>query len=228
MHVLRLAVAVIAVAVAVPSLAANVPIPRKAPPAAVSVRDWTGPYAGLVGGYAWGESEQFSTLVAASTGPYDISGPQLGATLGYNRQAGALMFGIEGDISWAAIKGATSSTATWDCVVVNGCQTDIKWFGTLRGRVGLPMDAWMPYLTAGLAYGAINVLIVNCGCNATVTRAGWVWGAGVEFWLRGSWTGKLEALHVDFGDFFWNNFAGIPGLARASFTTIRVGANFSF
>jgi outer membrane immunogenic protein len=131
----------------------------------------------------------------------------------------------------------------------------LPWFGTLRGRVGVaPSDRWFVYATGGLAYGEIRtnatftvpggVCIAPCtptpagsvAGNFSQTRAGWVAGAGMEAALGGGWTGKLEYLHVDFGDIS-NTFVPIAtfpfiGALRASSRVtdeiVRVGVNYRF
>jgi outer membrane immunogenic protein len=132
----------------------------------------------------------------------------------------------------------------------------LPWFGTLRGRVGVtPSDGWLVYATGGLAYGEIKTNATftvppGGGCfapctpspggsvagNFSQTKAGWVVGAGVETALGGHWSGKLEYLHVDFGDNS-NTFAPIAifpvsGTLRANarFTDdiMRVGVNYRF
>src|ERR1700676_2478596 len=132
----------------------------------------------------------------------------------------------------------------------------LPWFGTLRGRVGVaPADRWFVYATGGLAYGEIRTNATftvppggaclgpctpmpggSVAGNFSQTRAGWVAGAGVEAALGGGWTGKLEYLHVDFGDIS-NTFVPIAtppffGTLRASGRVtddiVRFGVNYRF
>jgi outer membrane immunogenic protein len=165
--------------------------------------------------------------VTASTGEYSIDGGFIGGTAGHNWQHRNWVFGLEGDISYSWIEGATSSNPTWNCNVANGCQAEVNWFATLRGRVGYAVDAWLPYVTGGLAYGNVHLRIENCGCDTDIQRAGWTVGGGVERRLNRGWSAKLEYLHVDFGDFFFQTFnpGAIPADAKASFDLIRVGLN---
>jgi len=130
----------------------------------------------------------------------------------------------------------------------------LPWFGTIRGRVGVtPSAGWLVYATGGLAYGEIKTnttftappVVCPSPCTGTPggsvagnfsqTRAGWVVGAGVETALAGHWTGKLEYLHVDFGD---SNilapihivpFSGtLRTSARLTDEIMRVGVNYHF
>lgn len=132
----------------------------------------------------------------------------------------------------------------------------LPWFGTLRGRLGVtPSNDWLVYATGGLAYGEIKTsatftvppggpCLAPCTPtpggsvtgNFSQTRAGWVVGAGVETALGGHWTGKLEYLHVDFGDVsnalapvIINPFFGNARVnARLTDDIMRVGVNYRF
>src|SRR5208282_1448848 len=80
---------------------------------AASPNNWTGPYAGISGGYGWGHSGQTDSGIprchaadddddcGTGDGSYSVGGPVLGGTLGYNSQQGLWVFGLEGDYSWA-------------------------------------------------------------------------------------------------------------------------------
>ena len=78
----------------------------KAPPAEVAqAYNWTGFYLGANGGGGWGHS----SWNANATG-INLSGGQAGGTIGYNRQLGNVVFGVEGDVDWSGLKG-TCTTA---------------------------------------------------------------------------------------------------------------------
>lgn len=175
--------------------------------------NWTGGYIGINGGGAWGRSS-FGAPFASNS--YNLSGGVLGATLGYNFQAGALVWGIEGDLDWSNIRGSGPCGLTT-------CETRNGWLGTVRGRVGYAADRFMPYVTGGLAVGDIRTNITGVG-SANTTKAGWTLGAGVEWALWQNWTAKVEYLYVDLG-----RGGGIAG-TDASFHTslVRAGLNYRF
>src|SRR5664280_2311985 len=77
---------------------------------------WTGFYAGINGGYAWGQSSWSDPAVGASSGNFNTSGGLIGGQLGYNWQTGALVLGIE---TAAAFMGAASCTSTLAVPVTN-------------------------------------------------------------------------------------------------------------
>ena len=110
--------------------AADLPNYEPPPAAAYSPApawSWTGPYAGLTGGYAWGTAAPGTSS----------SGWVGGAYLGYNLQTNQnLVLGVEGDLT------VTSKASN-------------PWNGTFRGRVGYAWDRFMLYGTAGVAVGGV-------------------------------------------------------------------------
>src|SRR5690606_18132662 len=135
----------------------------------------TGFYAGIQGGYGWGESNW--NFVGIDTSP---DGWLIGGTLGYNWQAGSLVFGVEADVAWSDIKG---DAACGPFV----CETANSWLGTARLRLGYAFDRFMPYITGGAAFGDVEATVVGLG-NASETRFGWTAGAGLEYAFAGNWT----------------------------------------
>jgi outer membrane immunogenic protein len=175
--------------------------------------NWTGGYIGINGGGGWGRSNFGSPF---ATGNYNLSGGVIGATLGYNFQAGALVWGVEGDLDWSNIRGSAPCGAF-------SCETRNSWLGTVRGRIGYAADRFMPYVTGGLAVGDIRTNIAGFN-SASSTKAGWTLGAGIEAALWQNWTAKLEYLYVDLG-----RGGGIAGTdARFNTSLIRVGLNYRF
>ncbi len=186
-----------------------------APPAPVytPVFSWTGFYAGINGGYGWGDSS-FSAPFASNS--FDTSGGLVGGTLGYNYQMNQIVFGIEGDIDASWIKGSGLCGGL-------ACETKNSWLGTARGRVGYAFDRFMPYVTGGAAFGDIKNTITPIG-SASDTRVGWTVGGGLEANLYGPWSAKVEYLYVDLG-----SGAPVAG-SSADFKTniVRAGLNYHF
>jgi outer membrane immunogenic protein len=175
---------------------ADVPPSRAIPPAHAPVYvpffSWNGLYFGINAGYAWGQSKWTNTVTGANTGNFDASGAVLGGTVGFNYQTRAMLFGIEADIGWSNIKGSSIV----GCGVP--CETSIDWLGTLRGRFGYALDRFLPYLTAGMAYGRIAGS-VPIGSGFDELRAGWTAGGGMEYAFVNNWSAKVEYLYVDLG-----------------------------
>jgi outer membrane immunogenic protein len=103
-----------------------------------SAHDWAGAYVGINGGYAWGD---FDTSAGDFSGEDALGGFQIG----YNKQLGSVVIGVEGDVQASAIDGASGGTST-----------SLNWFSTARGRVGFAFDRFMIYGTGGAAMGGLE------------------------------------------------------------------------
>lgn len=182
----------------------------------VAYYNWTGFYAGITAGYGWAKSDW--DVPAVSNSP---KGFMVGGTLGYNYQTGAFVWGIEGDGSWSDVKGSVT------CLGLT-CETSNRWFATARGRLGYAFDRFMPYITAGGAFGEVRARVNPAGTTASSTRTGWTAGVGMEYAFLGNWTAKIEYLYVDLGSFN-PNFAA-PATRSVDFTEniVRAGLNYKF
>jgi outer membrane immunogenic protein len=225
-RVLFASIGLAALALASTANAADLPrrpaVPAKVPLAAPIAYNWTGFYAGIVGGWGFGNSSWSDAL--GGTGDFDVDGGMIGGTLGYNWQNGPVVYGVETDLSWSGIEGTTNVT----CPL--GCKTENTWLGTARGRVGYAIDRFLPYVTGGLAYGDIKATTPGFNGDSD-TNAGWTVGAGAEAALAGNWTVKGEYLYVDLGDINCSvaNCGG-TGPTKVDFTShlVRAGLNYRF
>lgn len=190
---------------------------------------WTGAYIGATVGYGRGESRFDDGKIS---NPFDMDGVIAGGTIGYNFQTPRnIVFGIEADISYSDISGSFGPAnlgqpngAYWGCGS-GACVTDVTWFGTVRGRLGLASDRILVYATGGLAYGNVDAKILNDAnwLTGNVTT-GWTVGGGVEVVLQPNWTAKLEFLHVDLG---WTDRNVQEDFrSEAVFDVVRLGLNY--
>src|SRR4051812_37148612 len=192
----------LALAAALPASAADLPrreMPYKAP-AYVAAYNWTGFYLGINGGFGFGDSHWSG--FGASNKP---SGGMVGGTAGYNWQGAGSpwVLGIEGDVDWADNKDSTLCGGV-------ACQTKNTWFGTARGRVGYSFDRFLPYVTAGAAFGGIDANRVGV-VGVSDSTVGWTVGAGLEGAIADRWTAKIEYLYADIGDISCSAAAcGVP------------------
>ena len=193
---LTLGAGLLAVAMASPSFAADLPRPVYKAPAApyIAPFSWSGFYVGINGGYGWGKSDWSSAVTTGSTKP---KGGLVGVTLGYNLQTGNWVWGVDGDFDASWMKGS-DNTGTGVCTGADGCQTENSWFGTVRGRIGYAWNRWMPYITGGGAFSDIK-MTPNMGASETDTRFGWTAGVGMEWAFTGAWSTKIEYLYADLG-----------------------------
>jgi outer membrane immunogenic protein len=222
---IKASVAAIAL-IATPFAAEAADMPTKAPyfkgtpRSVVSYYNWTGFYGGFNVGYGFGRSTW--DFPAVSPEP---KGMLYGLTAGYNWQVGSFVYGLEGDYAWSQMKGSV------DCGVGVTCETKNTQFATIRGRLGYAFDRWLPYVTAGGAYGDIKATISSpAGVVVTSSKSqfGWTVGAGVEYAFLGNWSAKLEYLYADLGKFDTGFTA--PVIDNVSFTTsiVRAGLNYKF
>lgn len=189
------------------------------PPAVVNYSEppiWEGAYVGVNGGYGWVDS--------GLTQPDGWFG---GGQFGYNWQRDRFVFGLEADIQAADMN---------DTVGFNGpggfstATTDIDWFSTVRGRVGLATGPALIYATGGVAFADIDTSM-NFGNGTSVNdhgvNTGYVVGAGVEWAFAPRWSMKAEYLYMDFGN---QTLAGTGGVAvvDTDVQTMRVGLNYKF
>ncbi|HVV60394.1 MAG TPA: outer membrane protein [Pseudolabrys sp.] len=202
--------------------------------------NWSGLYAGVNFGGGAGRASQSDALF--NRGSYDVSGALGGATLGYNWQRERFVFGVEGDIDYSSIKGATGGVSDFSTPVCSGsgfyanCDSRLRWLGTVRARVGYAWDRLLPYVTGGLAVGSLEtsegsppISLFGSGTN---TRTGWTAGAGLEARIDDRWSSKLEYLYVDLGSHhaFNEQLGPITLSETVGFRShiVRAGLNYRF
>lgn len=195
----------------------------KAPAPVPVVYNWTGFYLGVNGGYGWARSEHVDVF-GVTSGTFNQRGGLIGGTIGYNWQLGSTVLGLEGDLDWARINGSTA------CGALNSCFTDMRAFGTVRGRLGYAFGNWMPYITGGLAVADLNVGQTLAGVASHEDwRAGWTIGGGLEVLFAPGWSAKAEYLYADFGR---NAISyGAPfavNVSERNVNIVRGGINYHF
>lgn len=203
---------------------------------------FSGIYVGINGGYGRGAVSTGRTDYTHNSvngdifgygytaGQFFAEGPVVGGQIGYNYQfANNIMLGVETDLDWAdVIDAAGNSGSGWSNWVNNyvaGQQSfnryvrvGIDWIGTARVRLGYSFGPFIPYITAGLAYGQLSsvgkdimqinaenlyspdsYLVGGTGGSNTLMKAGWAIGAGAEYMLVGPWSAKGEYLYTSLG-----------------------------
>jgi len=250
-----------------PALAADMAV--KSPPMAAPAPDisWTGFYVGGNVGYGWKDQtvsyapNDFTSNGVTCGGAFggtcippasfNIGGALGGIQSGYNWQFNhQWIAGVEADFDWSGLKGAGTSNFSLGGAASNFVgNEDIKWFGTIRGRLGwLPTNSILVYGTGGFAYGHVDLnatLNSTAGANAGVaggfgymcdagpncfvgstsqTLVGWTAGAGGEYAISSNVRLKAEYLYINLGHAAGVNSIALDGRAvtPSSFT-----ANFS-
>lgn len=195
---------------------------------------WSGFYVGVLAGYGDGTadigmipggrwfSDNEATFLAANGSPrIKAGGFTGGGEIGYNRQFGTTLVGVEGDFSATLLK-ARRLTGTFAPFPVTGdtymftSAFDAPWLSTVRGRLGSVFaDNTLVYVTGGLALAKFdyqNGYIFGLGPGlggslipqvavgrASRVNAGFAVGAGLEQALGANWSVKAEYLYADLG-----------------------------
>ena len=207
------------------------PLPPPRAPAYVPFFTWNGFYVGINAGYGFGRSAWTDTVTQDSTGNFNVNGPMVGGTVGYNLQFGTFVLGLEGDLDWTNIKGSVTANCP------STCETSNHWLGTARGRIGYAFDRFMPYLTGGAAFGDVKGSLLGVG-DFKQTKVGWTAGGGVEYAFAGNWSAKIEYNYVDLGSQRENYNIVLGGAQTQSLTfreniehrlhIVKVGGNYKF
>ena len=183
-----LVVAALAVALATPAIAADLPVRApapapayKAPPAPVRVTTWTGCYLGAnVGGVwahkQWNDPTQSNPDVGSDTASSVIGGGQIGCDYQFGP---SWVFGIQGSYDWTHTHGSHyyQNDPTYSD------QSRVSSIATVTGRVGyLFTPSALAYVKGGGAW--VRDLFYETVANgdpaypglAKATRSGWLVG----------------------------------------------------
>ena len=197
------------------------PIVKAPPPPPPASTSGSGFYAGINGGYDWGRATYSDAI---GTSRIDVPSGLIGLTLGYNAQAGSWVYGVETDFDYAWLKGNNGTAPP--CF---GCETRLRYFGTLRGRVGYAVGAALPYFTGGFAYGAVSTGRPAVGFRETDEKGGWTVGAGVEYAFAGPWSAKIEYLYFELDRAACAiHVCGTPVGVKMTGNLLRAGINYRF
>jgi len=199
-RLVSVSVALVAIASAVPAIAADMKMPLKAPPPPV-VLSWTGCYFGLNAGGGSAHktfSDPLAVIPAAvGLGSQRDNGWVAGGQVGCDYQVGVWVFGVRGMWDGAYITGQHLSADVFT--------TKIHWFATAVGRLGVTVTPnTLLYVVGGGAWtrdkfaitdAVTGILEAEAGSN----RSGWVAGFGMEVLTQDGWSMFLEYNYLGFG-----------------------------
>lgn len=213
------AIALAAVSLTVPASAADLaarPAYTKAPAIVAAGYDWSGFYIGINGGGAYSRScwdlnnfQGAPVNPAIPEGCHDATGAVFGGQVGYRRQSGAWVFGIEGQGDWANLKGSSlSAPLALGFPVTNNSKIDA--IGVVTGQVGYAWNNVLFYVkggamgvnakyegsaspnNVGLAFGAAPGAVFDQGSQ---TRWGGAVGAGIDFGITSNIVIGVDYIH---------------------------------
>jgi outer membrane immunogenic protein len=209
--------------------------------APVATANWNGLYLG--GNVGTGTSRNRSTVEAVNTGTvalFNLAPDGLigGGQIGYNWQAGNIVYGLETDFQGSTMEDNKTCFGCGAPAASLNFNAKLQWLGTVRGRLGYAVGPSLFYATGGFAYGNVKTAINEVSFSDT--RTGWTVGGGIEtpfdlFGLFGpNWTSTTEYLYVDLGkstnDFMLANAPGQPGILTTGVQEhiFRTGLNYHF
>jgi len=162
---------------------------------------FNGPYIG--GSVGWGHYRAEQSSVGEPDAHSNDNTFVPGLYAGYNMQCGRWVVGVETDINYAGFSAKTS----WPDPIF--LKSDVDWFGTTRGRLGvLVHQDTLLYATAGVAYAGVSQRLFDpapplggpFSQTDSETKTGWTVGGGLEFLRSDRWSLRTEVLYVDLGD----------------------------
>lgn len=234
--------------------------------AQTTTTDWTGPYVGIHGGYGISTGDKITNEgvtpnnllaldagIRARTVYADRNGLLGGGQLGYNRQSGSLVYGVEADFTFMDSNGSTTYRSPQQVLTFPAgrrmfVKNDLDWMGTVRARAGYAVGSGMVYATGGYAYGKVkgyaefngdtDAVVNYAGRNKYVAQ-GWTAGGGAEIrpFSEGALSRvsvKMEGNYYDLGHSHTyalqaNTPAGYYVLRRATRgVNAKVGLNYAF
>jgi len=223
--------------------AADFPLYKATPKAAITAFNWSGFYIGGNVGYGVARNPArhvFPATFSDETFAFMPKGVAGGGQIGFNWQATShLVLGIEAD--WQASSQEDSQTCISICFIPGDyirASQKLESFATVRGRLGWASGPMLFYATGGSAAGRVstdtakdfaNFGVVQAGLSEQ--RSGWTIGGGIEAALAGNWTVKAEYLYLDLGtttlDF---SYFGQPGFVASDIRNhiARLGVNYRF
>jgi outer membrane immunogenic protein len=179
--------------------------------------NWDGVYVGAFVGGAWGLVTDDDASLGLTDDELELSGWLLGVNAGANFTLGnGIVAGIVGDIAWSDISGEEVGILAYD----------VDWVGSVRGRLGFDGGAFLPYVTAGLAFASANATGADA-IEDSQTHVGWTAGAGVEFAVADNLSLDLLYRYSDYGtaDYTLNGVTEELGLTSHQVTA---GINWKF
>jgi outer membrane immunogenic protein len=220
-----LAAVAVSTVLAVPALAADIPV--KASPPAVAAFTWTGWYFGGYVGGAWADKDAHTTDpcfgLCGATGSYngvrpisyDLKSSFIGGiTSGYNWQNGNWVVGYESETGYIRLRGSRQFVNAAG-VPVAGTSGDTSahtkvgdWYSAYTLRFGYAWDRTLLYGKVGGALTRVETGVVdNCvtavvcggGTIDTTTKKyifGLAAGGGIEYAVWNRWSLKAEYLFL--------------------------------
>jgi len=191
---------------------------------------WTGFYLGV---YAGGAQSSDSIGVAVdgdNIGAIDDiagSGATFGGLVGYSRQVGRVVVGVEADFGGTDVDG--DATGQIMRLPVDA-SLDYMWTASVRARAGvLATDNLLIYGTAGVAGAYLDGGVDGPfgELSDAAARWGWVVGGGMEFAATEHVRLRVEYLHADLGESSYS-IEGAKATTKSVTDTVRAALIYAW
>jgi outer membrane immunogenic protein len=218
--------------------AADLPSTKAPPPvftAAPIAFSWTGFYGGIEGGADFMNTQGMLKSNAITTAaPYrdPATGGMLGGIVGYNKQIGALVLGVEANGD-GIIDGKHKISPINGMANAYGVTAQQSYDADVRGRVGFAIDRALLFAAGGVAFGNVDTSYTGTALpNATSfnsQRVGWTVGGGMEYAFTNNIIGRAEYRYTDLGSASYANAkTGISDKTRFESNAALLGLIYKF
>lgn len=173
--------------------------------------DWTGFYIGAYGAYGFGNTRSSDNFDSKPQDPYP------GIHAGYMFELEKIVIGIEGDLSLADLDGYAGSGAGL-------VSQDIDNIAAISGRIGLPFDNMLVFMSAGWSWADSERNTLVSGDRELLN--GPTIGGGFQYGLSHQLIGRIEYVHIDYGKVTYD----IPGSPKvdSNVDVVKVGLDYIF
>lgn len=162
---------------------------------------WQGWYAGIHGGWGWGDADRSldatdAAFTAGEDASHEIDGGIFGGHIGYNWQvAPNYLFGLEASLAWSGLDGGRS-------LLLGSVSSDLEWIATFTPRLGWINNNWLFYIKGGIAGGRVEsaaATLVPATFSSSNSHVGWTAGVGLEVMWSPNWIFGIEYNYYDLG-----------------------------
>ncbi len=164
---------------------------------------WDGFYAGAQAGYGWANANWrfinedaffiFGSPLLSDRFRVNANGFLGGANLGYNFEYEDWIAGLEFGINGTNMNGRRISPFF---PLTDTFKTSMKWYSTLKARLGHAHDDWLLFINGGWAGAQVDLQLQRLILTNTFLRAnlknqwsnGWTFGGGLEYRINESFS----------------------------------------
>ncbi|MGO4449208.1 outer membrane protein [Phyllobacterium sp. TAF24] len=175
----------------------------------VAAHNWSGFYAGIMGGYAKEDSKNAPR----------VDGGFGGGVLGYNWQIpnSPVVLGVD---VYAGVADAKASVEFFGITMAS----KLNALGSVTGRVGIAVDPALFYLKGGyaLAHNRLSVSGFDLKVTESHWHTGWTAGGGLEYMVTPKLSANVEYMYINLGS---EKYFDVDG-GKLPLRTVRAGLSY--